>query len=211
MVTTVPKLLQWARGLQAIAQSGLAWDPGDYDRERYEQVRRIAAEMLAESGGGDAERIESLYADADGQATPKLDTRGVVFRGGELLLVQERDSGCWSLPGGWVDVGEMPSEAVVREVLEESGYRTRAARLLALHDRDRRGYPPHLWHIWKAFFLCELVGGAQQPLGLETTAAGFFGRAELHELPLRFGEATLRELEQCFEYGEHPEWPTRFD
>jgi ADP-ribose pyrophosphatase YjhB (NUDIX family) len=211
MVTTVPKLLQWAQGLQAIAQSGLAWDPGDHDRERYEQVRRIAAEMLAESGGGDAERIEGLYADADGQATPKLDSRGVVFRGGELLLVQERDSGCWSLPGGWVDVGESPGEAVAREVLEESGYRTRATRLLALHDRDRHGYPPHPWHIWKAFFLCELVDGAQQPLGLETTAAGFFRRDELPKLPLRFADATLGELEQCFEYREHPEWPTRFD
>jgi ADP-ribose pyrophosphatase YjhB (NUDIX family) len=211
MVTAVPKLLEWARELQAIAQSGLAWQPSDYERERYEQVRRIAAEMYARADGRDADEIEGLFAAEVGHATPKLDTRGVVFRGEQILLVHERAGGCWSLPGGWVDVGESPSEAVTREVLEESGYRTRAAKLLALYDRDRRGYPPHPWHIWKAVFLCELVDEEQARLGSETVAAGFFRRSELADLPLRFTGATLRELDRCFEQREHPEWPTQFD
>ena len=111
--------LRWARQLQAIAQSGLAWEPGEYDRQRYEDVRRIAAEMVANRG--DAGGVEAVFAAEQGHATPKIDVRGVVFRHGEILLVREREGGVWSLPGGWVDVGESPSEAVAREVLEESG------------------------------------------------------------------------------------------
>lgn len=210
MVTTVPKLIAWARGLQAIAQSGLAWDPAVYDRERYELVRRIAAEMLARADGGDADLIEALFVDEHGHATPKLDVRGVVFRGDEILMVQERDGGGWSLPGGWVDVGESPSEAVTREVLEESGYRTRATKLLGLYDRDRRGYPPHQWHIWKAIFLCRLEDELQGPLGSETLAARFFTRNDLPS-ELRFSRTTEKEIARCFEQRDHPQWPTEFD
>jgi ADP-ribose pyrophosphatase YjhB (NUDIX family) len=200
--------LEWARELQAIAQSGLAWSPREYDRERFEQVRRVAAEMLAD--GGDAAGLEAVFAAEDGHATPKLDVRGAVFRGDGILLVQEREGGGWSLPGGWVDVGESPSEAVAREVLEESGYAARPVRLLGLYDRDRRKFPPHLWHIWKVFFLCEFHDGERRPLGYETLDARFFGREELPE-PLRFGAATRAEIERCFEQREHAEWPAEFD
>ena len=202
--------LDWARRLQAIAQSGLAWEPREYDRERFEQVRRVAAEMLASADGGDADGVEAALAFEAGHATPKVDVRGVVFRGEELLLVCEREGGGWSLPGGWVDVGESPSEAVAREVREESGYATRPVKLLGLYDRDRRGFPAHTWHIWKAFFLCELVEGERGELGYETTDARFFARDALPS-PLRFAEATARELARCFEHREHPEWPTEFD
>jgi ADP-ribose pyrophosphatase YjhB (NUDIX family) len=209
-VSGVPAFLQWARGLQAIAQSGLAWDPGVYDRERYEQVRRIAAEMLAHANGGNPDHVEALLADESGQATPKLDARGVVLRNDEILLVQERDGAGWSLPGGWVDVGESPSEAVTREVLEESGYRVRPTKLLGLYDRDRRGYPPHPWHIWKVIFLCELENAEQGPLGSETTAASFFA-PDLLPGDLRFSRTTADEVKRCFEQSGHPEWPAEFD
>jgi ADP-ribose pyrophosphatase YjhB (NUDIX family) len=200
--------LSWARELQAIAQSGLAWEPREYDRERYERVRRVAAEMVAD--GRDADRIEAVFAAEQGHATPKIDVRGAVFRSERILLVQEREGGVWSLPGGWVDVGESPGEAVAREVLEESGYAARPVKLLGLYDRDRRGFPPHLWHIWKAFFLCELASEEQRALGYETLDAAFFAPGELPE-PLRFGDATRGEIERCFEQREHPEWPTDFD
>jgi ADP-ribose pyrophosphatase YjhB (NUDIX family) len=204
---TVPQLLDWARRLQAIAQTGVAYgEPAVYDRERYEQVRQIAAEMLASDSSAAA--ADSILALEVGHATPKLDVRGIVFRGDEILLV--REDGSWSLPGGWVDVGESPSEAVEREVLEESGYRTRATRLLALLDRDRHDYEPHAWHIWKAIFLCELAEGEQGALSSETDEAAFFVGSALPE-PLRSGDATRAMIERAFEYLEHPEWPTRFD
>ena len=91
-------------------------------------------------------------------------------------------TGRWTLPGGWVDVGESPSEAVTREVREESGYETRAVKLLALYDRDRHAHPPHPWHIWKACFLCELLDGVQHDLDDEISETGFFTRDALPEL-----------------------------
>ena len=204
MVTeTVPKLLDWARRLQAIAQTGVAYDgTRGYDRERYEQVRQIAAEVFA--ADGEVEAADAVLELETGHATPKLDVRGVVFRGDEILLV--REDGAWSLPGGWVDVGESPSEAAVREVLEESGYETRAVKLLALLDRDRHHYEPHAWHIWKAIVLCELAGGEQQPLRSETDEAGFFARDAVPGR-LRSGDATRALVERTFEHREHPEWP----
>jgi ADP-ribose pyrophosphatase YjhB (NUDIX family) len=205
VVTTT---LDWARRLQAIAQSGLAWDPSEYDRERYEQVRRVAAEMAA--NGGDADRFERIFEAEEGHATPKVDVRGVAFRDDRILLVQERVGEAWSLPGGWVDVGESPGEAVAREVLEESGYTVRPVKLLGVHDRDRRSFSPHLWHIWKLFFLCELEEGERQALGYETLDAQFFRPGELPE-PLRFGDATRAEIERCFEQRVHPEWAAEFD
>lgn len=207
VTANVPKLLDWARRLQAIAQTGVAYgETPVYHRERYEQVRRIAAEMLASNG--EVEAIDARLALETGHATPKLDVRGVVFRGKEILLVREAEG--WSLPGGWVDVGESPAEATAREVLEESGYVTRATKLLALQDRDRQGYPPHAWHVWKAIFLCELEDAEQRELGWETDEARFFPVDRLPE-PLRVGASTRQLIERCYEHRGHPEWPTDFD
>jgi ADP-ribose pyrophosphatase YjhB (NUDIX family) len=205
---TVPKLLDWARRLQAIAQTGVAYgEPTQYDRERYEQVRLIAAEMLA--ADGNVGPIEAGLAQEVGHATPKLDVRGVVFRGDKILLVRDREAGWWTLPGGWADVGESPSEAVTREVLEESGYSTRATKLLALYDRDRHAYTPHQWHIWKAVFLCELDGGKQAELTSETDDARFFAHADLPEA--LHAEATRQLIARVYEHQANPEWPTDFD
>jgi len=206
---TVPRLLDWARRLQAIAQTGVAYaEPTEYDRARYGEVRRIAAEMLASNG--EVEALDARLALEDGHATPKLDVRGAVFRDHEILLVQERSSGKWTLPGGWVDVGESPSEAVEREVREESGYETRAVKLLALYDRDKHAHPPHPWHTWKASFLCELVDGVEHEHDSEVTEARFFARSDLPELDEdRITPDTY--IERFFAHREHPEWPTDFD
>jgi ADP-ribose pyrophosphatase YjhB (NUDIX family) len=212
----VTEVVDWARRLQAIAQTGLAYgEPTEYDRVRYAEVRRIAAEMLAGPNGASA--ADTVFAAEQGHATPKLDVRGAVFRDHGILLASElADDGRWTLPGGWVDVGESPSIAVEREVLEESGYRTRAVRLLALYDRSRHGHDrsrvgerPHFWHTWKAFFLCELAGDERARLGGETGAAEFFPRDELPELSL--ARVTPEQIERLFELREHPEWPADFD
>jgi ADP-ribose pyrophosphatase YjhB (NUDIX family) len=204
-----PDLLRWARSLQAIAQSGLAWEPKEYDAERYAQVRRIAAEMLADPDQLGVDGVEGVFASQVGHATPKVDVRGAVFRNDAILLVEEASDLGWSLPGGWADVGESPREAVEREVLEESGYRTRAVRLIGLYERDRRATRPHVWHIWKAAFLCELVDDQRHPLGAETTDARFFAPDELPRL--RYSRASEWQIERCFAHHADPSLPTEFD
>jgi ADP-ribose pyrophosphatase YjhB (NUDIX family) len=208
VVSEVPQLLDWARRLQAIAQTGVAYpEPSEYDRERYAEVRRIAAEML--SPNGDVEALDQQLAREIGHATPKLDVRGAVFRGDEILLVRDRAGGWWTLPGGWVDVGETPAEAVRREIREESGYETRAVKLLALYDHDRHAYKPHLWHIWKAVFQCELLGDEQRELQSETDEARFF---DAERLPEKLHAAATKALiDRVFEHKANPEWPADFD
>lgn len=209
MVSETPRALRWARSLQAIAQSGLAYEPSAYEVERYEQVRSIAAEMLADPNELDSSMVEGLFVSQSGHATPKVDVRGAVFREDSILLVEEAADLGWSLPGGWVDVGESPGEAVEREVLEESGYRTKATKLIALLDRDRHAPQPHIWHIWKAMFLCELVDGEQAALGSETVAARFFARDELPGL--RYSRASEWHIDRCFAHHAELELPAEFD
>ncbi len=203
-----PRWLEWVQRLQALAQSGLTYSENPYDLERYEAVREVAAEMAADCAGADLQQVRDLFAGQAGYATPKVDVRGAVFCGDTILLVKERLDGRWTLPGGWADVNESPGEATVREVYEESGYRTRAVKLLALYDRNKHGHPPYIFHIYKLFLRCELEGG-EPAESIETAGVGFFGEHELPELSI--SRVTPGEIARLFEHYRHPDWPTDFD
>jgi len=203
-----PDWLEWARRLGAIAQTGIEYANNDYDRERYAAVRSIAAHIAAAGSGADVARIEQLLASERGYATPKVDVRAAVFRDGRVLLVKERSDGCWTLPGGWADVGEGPRAAVEREVREESGYEVRAVRLAAVYDRSRHAHTPLMFHVWKLFFLCELTGGSPRP-SIETEAVEFFAATELP--PLSVGRVTAAQIARMFECARDPARPTEFD
>lgn len=203
-----PSWLDYARRLQAIAQSGLAYSPSPYDLERYETVREIAAQMMAAISTAPVEPIRVLFAGQSGYATPKVDVRAALFRDDTILLVREREDGGWTLPGGWADVGESPADATVREVREESGYQTRAVKLLALYDRNRHGHPPIPFHAYKLFFQCELLGGAPAPSS-ETTAVDWFAADALPALST--SRVTAAQIHRFFEHYRNPGWPTDFD
>lgn len=200
--------LGWAKQLAAIAQNGLHYSQNDFDMERYAAVRQIAAEMVALLSTGSVEQVRELFTLESGHATPKVDVRGVVFRDDSILLVKERDDELWTLPGGWADVGESPAKAAVREVYEESGFRTRAIKLLALYDRDRHGHPPHPFYIYKVFFLCEIEGGEAQASN-ETSEVAFFAEHAVPELSIR--RVTAKYITRFFEHHRHPDWPADFD
>lgn len=208
-MTTTPQLLAWARSLQAIAQSGLAYEPTVYEQERYTEVRRIAAEMAAAPDGRDADAIDGLFRREVGHATPKVDVRAAVFRDDRILLVREAADGGWSLPGGWADVGETPSEAAERELVEESGYAARAVKVIGVYERDRHATRPHAWHIWKIVFLCELEDVKPSQRGPETSDARFFSREDAAVLP--HSRATPELVERCFAHHDDPSLPTDFD
>jgi ADP-ribose pyrophosphatase YjhB (NUDIX family) len=203
-----PQWLAWARKLQAFAQTGLTYSNDHFDIERYQAIRALAAEMIAAHAQTDVHPVQELLASEEGHATPKIDVRGVVFRDDTILLVKERQDGLWTLPGGWADVNESASEAVVREVREESGYQTRAIKLLALYDRRKHAHPPHLYHIYKLFFRCELLGGAPAP-SIETEEVDFFREDALPDLSVM--RVTRVQIARLFEHHRHPDWPTDFD
>ena len=203
-----PKWLEWARRLNALAQNGLTFAENEYQVERYREIRAIAGEMIAERSGEDAKRVLELLACDAGYATPKVDVRGVVFRDGKILLVQERSDGLWTLPGGWADVGDSPAGAVVREIREESGFETRAIKLLALLDRSRHDHPPHLNYIYKVFIQCELLGGSPMT-SHEIQDVGFFAADEIPALSLT--RVVPRQIARMFEHYRQPDLPADFD
>jgi len=164
-------LLEWARQVQAIAQNGLAFTHDPFDRERYTQLAELVTVLVARELELPLGEARALWDGERGYATPKVDVRGGVFREDQVLLVRERADGRWTLPGGWVDVNDAPSEAVAREIYEESGYRARAIKLAALIDKNRHPHPPGVHHIYKLFFLCELLGGGRSRTGKNSTAS----------------------------------------
>ncbi|MCB0714262.1 MAG: NUDIX hydrolase [Ignavibacteriae bacterium] len=201
-------ILEWARKVQGVAQSGLAFSPDPDDRKRYEQLQELVATILSSELTTPIEETRNLWHHEQGYATPKVDVRGAIFADEKVLLVRERSDGKWTLPGGWVDINDSPSEAVVREIYEESGYHTKAIKLAALYDRTRHPHPPMLYHLYKIFFLCEITGG-KATTSDETDAVGFFGLEELPELSLP--RVTRGQVERLFEHNRNKEMPTDFD
>ncbi|HTQ96013.1 MAG TPA: NUDIX hydrolase [Candidatus Acidoferrum sp.] len=206
---SIPAWLAWARRLQAISQSGLTYCKDKFDIHRYHEVRSIAAEMMAAGASlTDHESLEKLFAEQSGYATPKIDTRVAAFKDGRILLVRELEDGCWTLPGGWADVGEPPSVAAAREAREESGYEVRITKLAAVFDRDLHGHPPYAFHSYKLFFLAEIAGGAAKD-SHETADADFFTEDKLP--PLSLIRVTPSQIAHLFEHLRKPELPTSFD
>lgn len=200
--------LEWGKQLQAIAQNGLTYTDGPFDRERYKSLQAIAAEIMATYSNVEPSYVLDLFTREIGYTTPKVVVRAVVFRENSLLFVREREDGCWTLPGGWADIGESPSEAVVRETYEESGYQTRATKLLAVHDKSKHGHPPFRNHTYILFIQCELLGGSPSQ-NLETDGVEFFKENEIPQLSL--SRVVPTQISQLFEHYRHPDWPTDFD
>lgn len=206
-----PDWLTWAREIQAIAQTGLTYARDPHDISRYTALRSLAAQVMAAHCGTDASRIEALFAAEAGYATPKVGVRGAVFdAAGRILLVREAmDEGRWSLPGGWAEVNQTPAESVAREVMEESGYIVRAAKLAAVWDRGRQGHPPGPFSVTRLFFICTLEGGEART-SIETTEVGWFGE---HELPrdLSHRRVLPAQVARMFAHWRDPSLPADFD
>jgi ADP-ribose pyrophosphatase YjhB (NUDIX family) len=204
----IPRWLDWAREIQALSQSGLHYSLSDFDRQRYSRLSQIAAEIIQQQSTLEQAELQILFAQQKGYATPKVDVRGAVFKDGKLLLVRERADGGWTMPGGWADVGNVPSEAAEREVWEEAGFRVKARKVLGVYDANRTG-PLELFHAYKVVFLCDLIEGSARPSN-ETSEVAFFAR---EEIPAHLsGERTRpRHIQDAFAACENPDCPTVFD
>ena len=177
-----PQWLEWAKELQFIAQAGLTYTKDSFDRERFERIREIAAEMMSRRSGLPLETVKKLFCNETGFQTPKLDCRAAIFEEEKILLVLERD-GRWALPGGWVDVNQTIRSNLIKEIQEEAGFKAKPVRLIALHDRNQHNQPPYAYNVCKVFVLCDLLGGSFRE-NSETTASGWFAPDGLPELAL---------------------------
>lgn len=200
--------LDMAKRLQAMAQSGLAYCSNPYDKERYEELRNISADIVASYTELDGEMVRELFCNETGYQTPKVDIRGVVFQHGKILMVREKLDGAWALPGGWADIGFSPGEIAVKEIQEEAGLVVRPVRLLAVYDKKCHPHPPSPYHVYKMFILCEILGGTAAA-GMETSEVGFFHAEELPELSIE--RNTESQIKVMFEFLNNPHKEALFD
>ncbi|MEL6593550.1 MAG: NUDIX hydrolase [Bacteroidota bacterium] len=166
--------LEIAQQLQAIAQEGLNYTEGPFDRIRYERLRDLASRIVADHTEMPHQKVLDLWASYARYPTPKIDVRAVVVRDNQILLVKEQDNQLWSMPGGWADIGLTPSENAVKEVQEETGLIVRAQRLLALWDKKMHPHaPPELDYSYKIAIHCVVEGGEIRE-SVETTEIRWF-------------------------------------
>lgn len=182
-------LIRWSEALAGIAGTGLSFTESLYEKERFEEILQIAAEIKVHASG--LGEVDSLYVDEiveiwkggagqgiPGYVTPKAAVGAIVGNGnGELLLVQRSDSGVWLYPTGWADVGYSPAEIVVKEVLEETGIIVNPLRLLSVVDGMQRGFT--LVPMYSMIFYCEAIGGELKAHPLECMDVGWFSRDSL--------------------------------
>jgi ADP-ribose pyrophosphatase YjhB (NUDIX family) len=203
-----PRWLEWAREIQALAQTGYHYAENDFQRERNKRLLEIAAQIATGNSDIPYEPLSGLFKAQVGYATPRVDVRGAVFQDAKLLMVREKSDGGWTLPGGWADVGNLPSQAAEREVWEEAGFHVRARKVIGVYDANRIS-PMELFHAFKIVFLCDLIDGSPTPSN-ETTEVAFFG---LDEIPqVLSGERTrLRHIHDAFHALNDPHAETVFD
>lgn len=194
--------LSVAKRIQSLAQSGLAYSENKYDIERYEELRDLSVEIMSKYTDMEIEKVKGLFANETGYQTPKVDIRAVVFKENKILMVKEQLDGCWSLPGGWADIGYSPSEVAVKEVREEAGFDVRPLKLLAILDKKCHPHPPCPYHIYKIFILCEIVGGKIKT-GIETSEVGFFDRDGFPNLSVE--RNTESQIKTMFEFLDNPD------
>lgn len=202
------KWLKLAIEIQSLAQAGLAYTDNIYDKERYERLRELSAEMIEEKSNIGKEKVMNLFCNETGYQTPKIDTRAAIFKDEKILLVHEND-GKWALPGGWCDVLESIGSNTIKEVKEETGLDAKALRIIALQDRNRHNKPVYAYGICKVFVLCEILGGKFEE-NIETTGIDFFS---IDDLPMNLAEekTNKEQISMCFEAFKNPNWQTLFD
>ena len=192
-----------SRELKSLAEAGLRYSEGPYDRERYQRLHELSSLPM------EAAAPDFKWPHEYGYATPKVDVRAAVIdENHQILLVQEASSGEWTLPGGWADLNGSPAENAVKEVREESGIEVEAVKLIACWDKDRQGHPRQPEHVYKLVFLCRMTGGTLAT-SHETSGAGFFSADDLPRLcPHR---AARHYLDLAWQHAADPSLPTAFD
>lgn len=206
MNNSTHRLLNLAKRIQSLSETGQHYAPSDYDMDRYLELEQIAVEMIAVITQNEINPVATAIQERQGYRTPKVDVRAVVFNAqDEILMAQEKIDGKWSLPGGWAEVGYTPAETAVKETAEEAGMKVRPVRLLAVMDKRCHEHPPDIHYLYKIFIACEPLSDIAET-GYETYEAAFFPIDKLPPLSLPRNTPGQIEMMFAFRKNERP-WP----
>lgn len=203
-----PQWLKWARELHVIGQTGLFYTQIEFDRQRFQRLIELSAEMMQSASSLPLGDLSLALSSQKGYITPKVDVRGAVFDGESVLLVQEVTDGLWSLPGGWADVNEPPSAMIIRELLEETGLHVEPTRIVGVYEANHGRDPIEVFHSYKILFNCKVLSGELTP-SYETPQVKYFPMDDLPELSSNRTQS--RFITEAYQHWQHPELITVFD
>ncbi len=111
-----------------------------------------------------------------GHATVQLNFAAACVLDSDGVLLQRRgDDGTWGFPGGAIELGESAEEAVLREVLEETGIRVQVTNLIGIYTKYCHSYPNgDVAQPITTFFRCTPLGGHARADGDESLEVGYF-------------------------------------
>lgn len=198
--------------LQAIAQTGKHYSKDVFDTERYEQLEDVAKQLTTRLTNNVTPKQLDIYFDADtGYVTPKVDIRAATFKDDKILLVREKSSGEWSIPGGWGDIGYSASEIAAKETFEEAGIKVTPKRLISIKDMQKNHYPKkNLNYVYKMFFEC-IPNEADIHSGVETSDVGYFTLQQALNMNLSLARNMREDFQMSFECHHSQSWSTYFD
>ncbi len=201
--------LNQIKRLQALSATGLAYSRDQYDQERFEEINVIAMQMLARLSSAPLERIVELGPDAKNYPTPKVDVRAAVIKDDRILLVQEKNNGLWTMPGGFAEIGLSPAENVAKEVLEEACIAVTVEALYGVRHKAKGPFKPDVRDFYKLYFLCERTNDSLPEPGPDTLAVGFFSADALPQLCT--ARTVAEDIERAFEFQRSAERQAWFD
>jgi ADP-ribose pyrophosphatase YjhB (NUDIX family) len=150
-------MLDLAKRIRTISEIGLLYSATGYDKERYSELKYLSEQMMDASNHFAPHPSGGLFNPTVDYPTPKVDIRALVLNSEkEILMVQEKADSCWSLPGGWADIGQTPSEVAVKEVMEETGLEVECYSLAAVFDKRVHPHPPEPYYVYKMVFYCKI-------------------------------------------------------
>lgn len=205
------EILNLARLLISTSEKGLIYSDTPFHVERYNLVKKIGIKLLDIISNLEEDKLKSVFVKENGYPTPKLDIRAVVPNGKSLLFVKEKDNGLWSLPGGWIEVGETIKDCIEKEVKEESGYIVIPRKILGIYDREKdKNTIPSLFHVLTIYIYCEIeTYEDSEKNNFETVDCGFFDRDNLPELSL--DRVSRLNIERAFEHIDNQNLVSDFD
>lgn len=198
--------------LQAIAQTGKHYSKDVFDRERYDQLEDVSKQLITKLVKNPSQKQLDIFFDADtGYVTPKVDIRAATFKDNKILLVREKSSGEWSIPGGWGDIGYSAAEIAVKETFEEAGIKVKPKRMIAIKDMQKNHYPKkNLNYVYKLFFEC-IPTEDDIHSGVETSDVRYFTLDEALKLNLSLARNMPDDFKRAFACHKADNWETYFD
>ena len=152
--------VKYLQRMIALTDTGLTFTKDPFDRERYEDLRSLLSEMLNQESDLDAEEVAEVLKPTSAYVTPLMDVRAWIIEDEKICLVRGQGENDWALPGGFGEVGYSPTENILKEIEEETGFEAKVERLLAVFDTNR--FQLQSKQYAKFVFECKLLDGQFQ-------------------------------------------------